>query len=106
MQEVHTDNQEEFTNTLASATDENQVESVKKLWEIFNEAYEYSRTEKTGEAMQPREMTLEDFDQTAKTSKSNGWSRRPGRILSTSSTTCTRQRTPITGSPTRSLSED
>ena len=53
--------QKVFTDTLTAATDENHPESVEKLWDIFNEAYDYSRREKTGDAVEPKNITEEEL---------------------------------------------
>lgn len=57
------DYQARFTDTLMSSREN--PKAAEKLWEIFNEAYNYSRTEKTGEAVEPRNITQEDFQQIA-----------------------------------------
>ena len=56
--------QEQFINTLNHSNQDPQAAS-EKLWEIFNEAYDYARTEKTGEAVEPKNITEEDFHQIA-----------------------------------------
>ena len=57
------DYQARFTDTLMSSHED--PNAAEKLWETFNEAYEYSRTEKPGEAVEPRNITQEDFQQIA-----------------------------------------